>query len=968
MDQILDGLNDQQRAAVLHGRGPLLVVAGAGTGKTQVITRRIAYLVMAGRARPDQILALTFTEKAAREMEERLYELLGWQSFQVPVMTFNAFGSELLGRFATHVGRSVRGGLLNETQKALLLAEHIHEVDLKYFGFQTDMFEFVESIVSYIGLLQNTGVEPADYSRMVDGLGEGFDVANELEHAEQEDLARLYELYEAVKKKSGTYDYHDQLAIPLGILKTRPNLVKRLRKEFEYVLVDEYQDTNSVQDELLRTFITPDGNLFVVGDDDQAIYGFRGADINNILNFSEHFEVSKPAVLVQNYRSGQEILDCAYNLISKNNPDRLEAKYGIDKRLQAQHDGAHVEYRQYNSALDEQRDVVSSIVERVQSGQDPGNIAVLGASHAPLTAIAKLLRHRGIAYAVSTTSNIFEQPELLGLWHLLRWIAMDIDEEAMAHVLTGPFVSWTTDQYRRLLEASRDELVSVEEALRRQPSEAAKKLCAQIDLWRSWAQAMSVSRLVFKLVFESGKDVDWRNKAETSGRIVRVFEDLQRWLEQLQDFETVHSNATLVEYLKFFPKPPALENSEPQGDASGVQLLTVHAAKGLEFDTVFLVGCTNRSWSKGRGGMGLGLPDQLQRKSTFPPDHEYRRLLYVAVTRAKQHLLVSAASQMAGGGRQLVSPLVEQLVGKDLIERAVLQQRNSVSGSRLAAVMSELQKFYPLKAPMVASDLPFAASDGWLDLSVTGLSNYDYCPFEFYLEYVLKIRQPIGPQLAFGTLLHKAFEQYYRDKLSGHEPDLTNLQSLLDEQWSNKGYEREQMAEKDHQTARKAIHRFFEREQRANRQIVASEMPIRLVVSDAKLRVRGKIDAVFQGPEGVELRDFKTGRHKTDPEKLAVAAKSNFQLRTYALAYYELEKTLPARVVLDYVVTGVEGSAELSAAILKNHRDKLIAMAGKIRAGEFAPNVSPLHQCAAIKYYGRGEADELTELLLSRDE
>jgi DNA helicase-2/ATP-dependent DNA helicase PcrA len=967
MDQILGGLNSEQREAVLHDRGPLLVVAGAGTGKTQVITRRIAYLISQQRARPDQILALTFTEKAAREMEERLYVLLGWQSFQVPVMTFNAFGAELLGRFASHIGRSVKGGLLNEMQKALLMVKHMDELDLKYYGFQADMFEFVESIVGYIGRLQNAGITPNGYEQFVKNLRTDPGDLNPLEIDEQEDLAVLYRLYDRLKQQTGTFDYHDQLSIPLEILKAHSNLVSRLRTEFTYVLVDEYQDTNSVQDELLRSFIEPNGNLFAVGDDDQAIYGFRGADINNILSFSQHFSVSTPAVLIQNYRSGQAVLDSAYRLIVHNNPDRLEAKYGINKQLKAQHDESVVSFRHYETGLDEQREVVAGIAERLACGDAPHSVSVLSATHAPLVAIAKLLRNKGLPYAISTTSNIFEQPEILGLWYLLKWIAMDIDETSMAHVFTGPYIKWTADQYRRLLEVSRNDLISIEEALRSQSSPASRRLCEQVDEWRGWAKDLPVSQLVFQLVFQNGHDVEWRRQAENSGRMVRVFEDLQRWLEQLQDFETVESNATLYDYLTIFPKPPALESSEPQGDSGGVQLLTVHAAKGLEFETVYLIGCTHRSWSKGRGSIGPDVPAGLANVNVLPPEHEYRRLMYVAATRARKNLLVSAPARTAGGARQMVSPLVEQLIGKEALQRAAADQQQTGNEGKLAKVMSQLQQFYPLKEVAEGRKLPFETADGWLELSVTGLSNYEHCPFEFYLENVLQIRQPMGPQLAFGNLLHKTFELYYKARLAGTTATLDHLQGTIDEAWSDRGYERREVAENDRRLAKKTLERFYEREEQAQRHVLASEMPIKLVLPQAKLRVKGKIDAIFQTAGGVELRDFKTGRNKTDPEKLAKAAKTNFQLRTYALAYKSLQHQLPWSVVLDYVVTGVEGVAEFSGAILNNHMDKLVQLADKIRAGEFAPNASALHQCAAIKYYGSGEADELAESLLNTE-
>src|SRR5476651_1435314 len=230
--EILDGLNPEQLSAVMHDLGPQLVVAGAGTGKTQVITRRIAYLIAQGKAKPNEILALTFTEKAAREMQERLYELIGWESFQVPVLTFHAFGAELLGRYASHIGRSIRGGLINDTQKALLLQQHIKRVTLAYYGPQVDLYEFLEGIVTYINQLQNAGITPAQYSQYIAGLREDPQDMHVKDIDEQEDLARLYTLYEQIKSEIGAFDYNDQLHLPLQILQSRPNLAVRLKNEY----------------------------------------------------------------------------------------------------------------------------------------------------------------------------------------------------------------------------------------------------------------------------------------------------------------------------------------------------------------------------------------------------------------------------------------------------------------------------------------------------------------------------------------------------------------------------------------------------------------------------------------------------------------------------------------------------------------------------------------------------------------
>jgi DNA helicase-2/ATP-dependent DNA helicase PcrA len=949
-------LNEAQRQAVEHGTGPALIVAGAGTGKTRVITARIARLIEQKQAEPGQILALTFTEKAAREMAERLYDLIGWRSYQVAVMTFHAFGAELLGRYANHIGRSVRGGLLNDTQKALLLQQSLDRVELSYYGPHANIFEFLEGVVSYIGELQNAGIGPRAYADYAEGLSKDPGELHPQDVTEQQDLAQLYSLYETIKAETGSFDYNDQLQITLHILQQKPNLAARLAEQYRYVLVDEYQDTNSLQDGLLRAFIPADGNLFAVGDDDQAIYAFRGAQINNILAFVDHFKVKKPLALTQNYRSGQEILDAAYRLIKHNDPDRLEAKLGLDKHLLAERRGSTVEVVPYRLAADEISGVIERIAADIKQGTAPQEIAVLSATHAPLKQLAKGLRGRGLPYALSSQVNIFEQPELNQLWYLLQWIGWRVDPESLSHVIVGRFGGWSTEQYRNLLRDAEEVLADIEDQLRASPDNpAAVSLVERLDTWRQWAEELPVSQLVYRLFFETGVSDQLIKAAGDHPRIVRVFEDLGQLLNQMQDYETVARDLTLAGYLKAFPQPPAIEVAEPQGDSEGVQLLTVHASKGLEFNAVYLIGCTQRTWSPKRPS-GWEVPAALIDVPELPPEHELRRLMYVAVTRAKQCLVISAATQTAGGARQTISPFVGELMGGELPGKLPTESAAAV----LTTTLQKLQRYYPLNQ-QAGDKLPFETADGWIELGVGALGNYDFCPYDFYLEKVLAISQPFGPQLAFGVALHAAIQAYYQAKLRGEATALPELAARLDENWSERGYGSKAQAEQAHKAAHQALRGFMEREEKLQRTILGSELPIKLEIPEAKLRLSGRIDALFQADDGVELRDFKTGR-KTDAEALVRAAKTSFQLRTYALAYQEMTGSAPAAVTLDYVVTGVEGRAGLSAAILRNHRAKLVTLAEQIRARNFAPKTSNVHQCAAIRYYGTGEAEELAEL------
>lgn len=957
----LEGLNSEQRAAVTHREGPMLVVAGAGTGKTQVITRRIAYLLDEGLAKPREVLALTFTERAAREMEERLYGLIGWRSFEVPVLTFNAFGSELLGRFASYIGRPTRGGLLNDSQKALLLMQHIHELPLQYFQPGNALYEFTEQVVEYIGILQNSDISSNRYLEYVQENKNVLQEIHEHEWLMHQDLSSIYQLYDRLKVDTGTYDYHDQTAIPLEVMRLRPNVRERLRRDYRFVLVDEYQDTNATQDALLRQLVGKGGNIFAVGDDDQSIYGFRGARIENILDFVDHFGVKQPVVLRQNYRSGQPILDAAYRLIQFNNPDRLEARLGIGKQLQAQTNQAVVDFCAYASAADEQRDVVRQLEQAVENGASPADLAVLAATHASLSSIAKLLQAKGLSYNLSTTVSIFDQPELLSLWYLVLWLCDRADDEAISHVLHGPLVRWPHERYRQVAQLAQQS--SLEAAMRVSEDPDVQGFIDQLDKWREWAREVTASHLVYRLVFEGGLAELWREAAETSPRMLRVFEDLQRWFDHMRDFETVSADGSIERYISLHPRPPKLEVQEPVGDADGVALLTVHASKGLEFERVWLVGCTQRNWGAGARSSGIEPPLGLLGEQTSRNEQELRRLFYVAITRAKQNIVVSAATKTSNGARQAMTPFVSEALGPHVVD----QVPSDINAQSSKNSLLKLQQFYPL-SDHAQDRLPFERADGWIELGVTALSLYDYCPYEFFVQHGLRIAQPVGPQLSFGTVLHRLFEQYYSDKLQGETRDDHAYEALLEEWWVSAGYERPEFADQDRRLAEQTLRQFLIRERMAARQPIGVEVPIRFELPESKLRLKGKIDAIFQSESGVSLRDYKTGRGRTNAEKLAQAAKTNFQLRTYALAYEELGMGQVQEVVLDYVVTGVEGAANYSPTIMKNHLKKLEQLAQAIRDRRFAPASSAGHICSAIKYYGTGEQDALSVELLTPDE
>src|SRR3989338_3333067 len=317
-------------AAATHGEGPLLIIAGAGTGKTKVITHRIAHLIESG-VNPNQILALTFTEKAAGEMEERVDRLVPYGYSNVWISTFHSFGDMVLRDNVLEIGLTPDFKVLSEAERIIFLQDNLFELPLNYYRPLGNPTKYLSAVAGLISRLKDEDVGPEEYVAYAEELKK-----SEAELIQQDELAKTYAKYQELMARHGYMDFGDQVVLPLKLFRTRPHILKRYQEKFRYILVDEFQDTNYAQFQLVRLLAEGHRNINVVADDDQSIYKFRGAAISNVLGFQKLYLDAKLITLTKNYRSIQPILDSAYRLISHNNPDRLEVKSGIDKKLIAE--------------------------------------------------------------------------------------------------------------------------------------------------------------------------------------------------------------------------------------------------------------------------------------------------------------------------------------------------------------------------------------------------------------------------------------------------------------------------------------------------------------------------------------------------------------------------------------------------------------------------------------------------------
>ncbi|MGH7322699.1 MAG: ATP-dependent helicase, partial [Candidatus Rokuibacteriota bacterium] len=543
--RILEGLNPAQTAAVLHDQGPLLIVAGAGTGKTTVLTRRIAYLIATRRARPEEILALTFTDKAALEMEERVDLLVPYGYADVRIATFHAFGDWLLRENALEVGLTPGFRVLNRAEQVLFLRSHLFELPLEHYRPLGDPTRHLQALIGLFGRAKDEDASPDAYLAYAEtqAARAGDDPERRERAARDLELARTYAAYQASLAREGFIDFGDQIVLALRLFRARPYVLAHYQRRFRYILVDEFQDTNHAQFELVKLLAARHRNVTVVGDDDQAIFRFRGASMSNVLGFGRVYPDVRRVVLVENYRSGQPLLDVAYRLIGYNNPDRLEVAAGIDKRLVGMGDpGSEPVHLHFETATQE-ADAVARVIEERATAETLrySDFAILVRANNDADPFLRALNLRGIPWTFSGNQGLYGRPEVRLLIAFLRVVAYP-DDSVSLYVLAASSLyavpgmdlvrcsTYADRRHRWLFDILRglDELPDVRDGVSEEGAQAIRRLVKDLERYMSLAIELSTGELLYRLLEDSG------------------------WLARMSKAKTAREEAEVQNIAKFF--------------------------------------------------------------------------------------------------------------------------------------------------------------------------------------------------------------------------------------------------------------------------------------------------------------------------------------------------------------------------------------------------------------------------------
>jgi DNA helicase-2/ATP-dependent DNA helicase PcrA len=965
-ERVLDGLSERQREAVLHGEGPLLIIAGAGTGKTTVLTRRIAHLISSKRARPEEILALTFTEKAAVEMAERVDQLIPYGYAETWIGTFHAFGDRVLREWALEAGLGPEFRVLTRPEQIIFLRERLWRLPLQRFRPLGDPTRHLGALLGLVSRAKDEDIAPAAYkewaqARLATAGGSGGRGASpslmseapdslrcEAKDAAERDveLAGFYETYQALLTEAGAVDFGDQICRALGLLRDRPAVLAALRGRYRYILVDEFQDTNRAQLEIVRLLAKHRPNVTVVGDDDQAIYRWRGAAAGNLIAFRKLYPGAREVVLTDNHRSTQVILDAAGRLISYNNPYRLEAMAGIDKRLRSvrgRGEDIPVRHLAFDTVSAEADGVAALVAERLQRGFRPRDVALLVRSNDDADPFLRALNVRGIPHRFTGSRGLYAREEVRLLVCFLRALANPDDSVSLFYLAASEVYRvpegdllrlnrYASRKSRPLLEVMRglpgnEELSGIGGEAR----ETVERLLAGLDAAAEDLPLRRTGEVLYRFLQASGllARLSRDANAESEARVKNVakFFDAVKAYGEVAEHDRVPAFVAHLDLLREAGDDPAVAEADPDEDA--VSVLTVHKAKGLEFPVVVLVSCVEQKFPVKRRSDPLELPAELVEEGLGGVDahlHEERRLFYVGMTRAKEELVfTSAADYGTARSRKLSRFVVEAL---DLPSPAPVPRKSQA--------LEALARHQPVPEPAPGAERPMR-EDEVLRLSFRQMDDYETCPLKY--KYVHRLRVPllVHHRVVYGSAIHKAVQELFRARLQGRPFAEEDLVAAFRAAWVSEGFLSREHEEQRLAAGEHALRRFHREEARQPLEPTGVEQEFAFTLD--RTRVVGRYDLVVERAGRVTILDFKTG-DVDDRDTAQARASESLQLDVYALAHLKTTGRLPDWVELRFLESGLAGGKRPTPDEAARTEERIRGIARLIRRREFSPRPS----------------------------
>jgi len=982
MKQVKTQLNKQQLEAVKQDSGPLLIVAGAGTGKTTVITEKIAFLINNKKLRADQILALTFTDKSAGEMEERVDLLLPYGYTDLWVMTFHSFCERILKAHGLDIGIPNDFKLLNQTEQWMLARENLSKFNLDYYQPLGNPTKFIHALTNHFSRCKDEEIWPKDYLEYAEKLKinqdnmestRGEDITSEIKRLEE--IANAYHIYQQLLLDNESLDFGDLINYTLKLFRTRKNILKIYQDKFKYVLVDEFQDTNWAQYELVKLLLNQDKNLTVVGDDDQSVYKFRGASVSNILQFKDDFPKSKEIYLNQNYRSSQNILDLAYNFIQLNNPERLEVKLQsknkLSKKLESNTGGnGIIEHLHFNSESEEVIGVVNKILElynqqKFYTGFPPdgragsqcqeetfskngeknswNDFAILVRANSQAEVFLNGLHNANIPYNFVASKGLYSKEVILDIIAYLKLLDNYHESLALWRILNLNVINIKVDDLMEITRFANKKTLSLFEVcqqiniLNKIDPETKRKINKILNLISKHTK-LAKEKNVKLIILNFLQDFNYQEYLLKTNDD-KAFVYINQLIKKIEEFEKSFDDKSVKNFIRLLDLElqSGEQGSLPKESEEGpeaVKVMTVHSAKGLEFKYVFIVNLVDKRFPSISRQDAIQLPDELVKEIIPSGDvhlQEERRLFYVAMTRAKNGLFFTSAEDYGGTRKKKLSRFLYEIN----IANSKLQDTNTKQTSIT-------------KNQITNNNLSVSSYSLPVTFSYSQLKAYETCHYQYYLSFILKVPVSGKAVFSYGKTMHSTLQKFFsfiknnkQDDLfcsvgvpnkKNNLPSLDKLFEIYQESWIDDWYESKEQKEKYKKQGRESLKNLYNQIKTNLPQVLELEKGFNFKISE--YTIKGVIDRVdLRAKNKVELIDYKTGQPKT--EKTV----EKDQLLIYQMAVTETFGWDVERLTFYYL----DGNKEVlflgTDAEIEKQKEKILELIKQIKSANF--NATP---------------------------
>ena len=954
--ELLKDLNPDQRKAVKHGRGPLLIIAGAGTGKTKVITHRIAFLIASKMAKPEEILAVTFTEKAANEMEERVDRLIPYGYSFVDISTFNSFGEKVLRNYALDLGYPTDFRLLDDVEQAIFFQEHLFrfKFPLRYYRPLGSPTRHVQELLDAVKRLKQEDISPQEYLDYAQKLTKRAkdEAGRELARKHYE-MARVYGAYEDFLKKEGKIDFEDQVKRVVELFRKRPSVLREFQEKYKYILVDEFQDTNYIQFELLKLLAARDLNLTVVGDDDQSIFRFRGASLSNILNFEKVYPEPKRIVLTKNYRSVQPILDSAHTLIKQNNPNRLEFQSKVDKKLVSTfaEAGKSIHLLEFDTLSQEADRVAEIIREKWKEGTELGEMAILVRRNADADAFLRALNMKQVPFRFSGSRGLYAQEEVKNIVSFINALTDFNDGRSLFFLARSDIYRMDLNDLSVVSNYAQRRNLSLHSVFRSIAEGAlileisplaegrVKRIYEDLAHFINLSNTQNAGQVVFAFLEKTGyiKSLVEAGTLEAMLKIKNIrlfFEKIRNFSELVQD-DSIQAFSRHLDLLRDVGDNPA--TAEAEFEEVAVNILTVHKAKGLEFEVVFMVSLIADRFPGREQREKIPFPDRIL-KEKLPPEESYiqeeRRLFYVGMTRAKKRLYLTWAKDYGLKRLKRISPFVLEAIDVPKFPKEVLR----------TSAIEEIKR-YGMGLPEDWIPPQFKVRDV-LTLSYFQVEDYLTCPLKYKFRHLLRV--PVLPHhsLVFGRVLHSTIHSFLKKRMAGEKAGEKELLEEYESLWVNEGFLSREHEELRKKAGREALRRFCRREEESSSSPAFLEKSFKW--QQDKIKFIGRWDRIDIREGEAVIIDFKATEVKNQKEADKRVADS-LQMDLYALSFYKTQDVPLRETQLHFLESDLVGRARKGEKEMGRAWEKVEQAEQGIRARDFTARPD-FHNCFYCEY------------------